>query len=781
MTMAVTDEDLQKLGKPPIYSGKEDEWNEWSFVMKSYVSLLSTHVPALLTGAENPAASPDMSIATIRATLTEDGVTAAKKLFHVLVMNVRGPALAVIRGITDMNGALAWRALITRYAPNTAPRVQSLMSAILNAKTFPSELTAYEIALDEWQENIRKWESISGDRFNVSMKKALFLDKAPMNVRVPLQMQNLATFEAMTAVTLQFLQHNAQYQAGVTVTPNNRRGPDDMEIDALTKKGKGKSKGKSKTDGSKTNCFVCGRVGHMAKDCWFKDTSKGSAPNNKGKKGKGKGKGKGKNSVNEVTTPTESTPTPPGGNSTSQISRITQDDTWNRPVPMDEDEGDEFETGYILAAIRHRETFIQSKDWHVVHILVDNCADEHVCSPRDFEWIAIEPSRNPHLASASGHKLKHYGEQAVPMKLRDGRKIWITFQVCEVNGPIMSVDKFCAKGNDRCATFSTRGGVLWHEEAGVIAVDKVRNHYEMECWIKPGNVLAPVQIGGSSGSAGELAGHHVAVPQRTDAEILMDAQPQGAYAPRADEEHIEPEILPVASLPGPREPSKEEIEKHNLLHDPAMPWCDICIQSKSRDDFHRQTRPKVLPVIQFDYTVAGTQQRQPHFDFMVGTDMSTGAAWASAVLIKGKEDPYIVSSKVIIQSDGEPASEVVMRMVQSKGAMMEHPPCEIIQQQSQRYSHQSNGGAERMVQTIRNQIKAYKIQIEKNSGITIKAEAIHEIPQKTRLNDNSFREDSTHVLPKSNLARWRGSCVQTTRSIGQQTGIRMARRHLART
>ena len=523
--MAVTDEDLQKLGKPPMYSGKEDEWNEWSFVMKSYVSLLSTHVPALLTGAENPVASPDMSIATIRATLTEDGVTAAKKLFHVLVMNVRGPALAVIRGITDMNGALAWRALITRYAPNTAPRVQSLMSAILNAKTFPSELTAYEIALDEWQENIRKFESISGDRFNVSMKKALFLDKAPMNVRVPLQMQNLATFEAMTAVTLQFLQHNAQYQAGVTVTPNNRRGQDDMEIDALTKKGKGKSKGKSKTDGSKTSCFVCGRVGHMAKDCWFKDTSKGSAPNNKGKKGKGKGKGKGKNSVNEVTTPTESTPTPPGGNSTSQISRITQDDTWDRSVPMDEDEDDEYETGYILAAIRHRETFIQSKDWHVVHVLVDNCADEHVCSPRDFEWIAIEPSRNPHLVSASGHKLKHYGEQAVPMKLRDGRKIWITFQVCEVNGPIMSVGKFCAKGNDRCATFSTRGGVLWHEEAGEIAVDRVRKHYEMECWIKPGNVLAPVQIGGSSGSAGEPAGHHVAVPQRTDAEILMDAQP----------------------------------------------------------------------------------------------------------------------------------------------------------------------------------------------------------------------------------------------------------------
>ena len=77
--------------------------------------------------------------------------------------------------------------------------------------------------------------------------------------------------------------------------------------------------------------------------------------------------------------------------------------------------------------------------------------------------------------------------------------------------------------------------------------------------------------------------------------------------------------------------------------------------------------------------------------------MSTGAAWASAVLIKGKEDPYIVSSifsclselghsNVIIRSDGEPASEVVTRMGKSKGATMEKPPCEIIQQQSQRYS-----------------------------------------------------------------------------------------------
>ena len=94
--------------------------------------------------------------------------------------------------------------------------------------------------------------------------------------------------------------------------------------------------------------------------------------------------------------------------------------------------------------------------------------------------------------------------------------------------------------------------------------------------------------------------------------------------------------------------------------------------------------------------------------------MSTGVAWTSTVLIKGKKIHTLSLrsshgcqnsgiQKVIVQSDGEPASEVAMRMVQSKGAMMENPPCEIIQQQSQRYGHQSNGGAERMVQTISDQ------------------------------------------------------------------------------
>ena len=54
----------------------------------------------------------------------------------------------------------------------------------------------------------------------------------------------------------------------------------------------------------------------------------------------------------------------------------------------------------------------------------------------------------------------------------------------------------------------------------------MRNHYELECWIKPARVSATVQIDHPSGSIGELEGHHVAVLQRADAEIVMGVQPR---------------------------------------------------------------------------------------------------------------------------------------------------------------------------------------------------------------------------------------------------------------
>ena len=157
--------------------------------------------------------------------------------------------------------------------------------------------------------------------------------------------------------------------------------------------------------------------------------------------------------------------------------------------------------------------FRHSKIWYVVHVLLGKCADEHVCSPRGFASIAIEPSRNRHLVSASGYKLKHDGERSVPMKLRDGRKIWIAFQACEVKGTIMSVGKCCTSKGTTDARRSRHEG---HDGAGNVEVDRFRNHYELESWIKTRVVFTPVSVVGSSGSASDPVRHLAAAPQRSD-------------------------------------------------------------------------------------------------------------------------------------------------------------------------------------------------------------------------------------------------------------------------
>jgi len=131
-------------------------------------------------------------------------------------------------------------------------------------------------------------------------------------------------------------------------------------------------------------------------------------------------------------------------------------------------------------------------------------------------------------------------------------------------------------------------------------------------------------------------------------------------------------------------------------------------------------------VIQFDYASAG-ESASPHdnLEFVVGVDMSTGSIWASTVLSKGTDDPYVISSaaswlselghdKVTIQSGG--AGELAFMSAVKKKAVDTGAVKTCFVQQAPRHSSQSNGGAERAVSTIRGQIEVFKLQVGKKFG-----------------------------------------------------------------
>ena len=61
------------------------------------------------------------------------------------------------------------------------------------------------------------------------------------------------------------------------------------------------------------------------------------------------------------------------------------------------------------------------------YILADNCADEHVCPVSFANHIPIQPSPDPELYAAGGHKIEHYGQRNVSGTITQWSDLWNHF------------------------------------------------------------------------------------------------------------------------------------------------------------------------------------------------------------------------------------------------------------------------------------------------------------------------------------------------------------------
>ena len=97
----------------------------------------------------------------------------------------------------------------------------------------------------------------------------------------------------------------------------------------------------------------------------------------------------------------------------------------------------------------------------------------------------------------------------------------------------------------------------------------------------------------------------------------------------------------------PSNPTKEEIDKHNLTHAKYRSWCATCNRAALKEDRHYgQTAEEVkkgLPTISSDYKTMG--EAEDHDDkvkVIVGRDRRTGATFAHVVKGKGLADEWVV-------------------------------------------------------------------------------------------------------------------------------------------
>ena len=309
--------DPKGLGKPPVFSGREEESCVWAKKVENYVSGVFPNVRgALAFAAESQDA---VTAATVAIGVPELGVeTSAEidgQLFVVLSALTDGESCDVVMSAGGDHGFESWRKLHGRWNPYTAGRARSLLREILSPPR--AKLPELMCAIERMEDLVRRYSSRRDAQGNahtlaedirMSSLEALLSDDLEKHVQ--LNRARLTSYGVLREEIKTYCECRGHANArNVRQKGSSHPGGDDpMDIGAFGKgkgkqsegkHGKGKGKGKQGQQGQhgqdkdknkdknkdSVECWNCGRRGHYSKDCWSKkSTNKG------GSKGKHKPK-----------------------------------------------------------------------------------------------------------------------------------------------------------------------------------------------------------------------------------------------------------------------------------------------------------------------------------------------------------------------------------------------------------------------------------------------------------------------------------------------------------
>ena len=248
-----------------------------------------------------------------------------------------------------------------------------------------------------------------------------------------------------------------------TTSAGNTHDEDSMEVDAVSRKGKGKEKsGKGKKGGKKGKeshsgkgygetttehsrfdgeCRNCGKHGHKASDYWYKQMNKSQ--------GKGKGTGKSKSKVTEVSesdnskqvdetwTSNTSTPEP----SLSQVNTIGCADEGLWIFSLEDSKKRRYKVNWEDQSCNQTEEH---------ELMIDSGCFGHVCPPWFAPQFPMVNSTNVEAVAANNMALQPYGQKVIHghvMTNSGGRiLIQITFDVMNVRKPLLSTSALKHRG-----------------------------------------------------------------------------------------------------------------------------------------------------------------------------------------------------------------------------------------------------------------------------------------------------------------------------------------------
>ena len=219
-----------RVGKPEPYVPGKD-FDDWDFTFNGYAGTLDPAYPALLKAARQ---SPTV----VMATPPHEQQSAT--LLYLLTMFTQKGALKVVRKAGN-NGFEAYRQLCLMYGTSDQEGSTGQFVQIMTYK-FGSKIEDVEDRLNEFLELVRRYDQANGtDPVPDQVRKACFISNTPEPLKTHLQLNvgKLGNFNALRMATEDYLRSRRIFK---TTSAGNTHDEDSMEVDAVSRKGKGKEK-----------------------------------------------------------------------------------------------------------------------------------------------------------------------------------------------------------------------------------------------------------------------------------------------------------------------------------------------------------------------------------------------------------------------------------------------------------------------------------------------------------------------------------------------------------
>ncbi len=216
--------------------------------------------------------------------------------------------------------------------------------------------------------------------------------------------------------------------------------------------------------------------------------------------------------------------------------------------------------------------------------------------------------------------------------------------------------------------------------------------------------------------------------------------------PEIEEEEVIEEKSEVIPIRKPRQPSRKEVEEHEVHHIPFREWCPHCVRGRGQNSPHRtkdhsDDDPSMMTVYSLDYMYfteelallkekENLDKKKPGVGptVLIGVDGKSGCIHAHVVPHKGRDDNWPVNivindlydmgyagCKVGIKTDQENAIKDLQKGI-GEARTAETVPIHSVTGDSK-----SNGAVENAAKRLAGQVRTMKDSIEAKLGVRIDA------------------------------------------------------------